>query len=289
MRTSLLMLILAISLAACGGSGSDKGDGGDKAAADTDGDGLTDDEEAALGTDPTLADTDADGLSDLDETEAGSDPTLDDTDGDSYLDSWEVTEGTNPTDAESRIYTGYWPYNPDKDAIPDPGWDGSDAEGELVPRFQWVDQFGDTLDLYDYAYQGKPIVIDVSGAWCYYCKEMAKLLDGQSSYFDDYAAYYDWIEGLPELVDNGDIYWITAIDANSRQQTADEDDVANWYEDYPNPNIAVVLDQDQQFMDWINIVGYPTVFLVNEDMTVASMNRRDYTKVLDDVMDAAAR
>ncbi len=41
---------------------------------DTDNDGLTDDEELALGTDPTLADTDGDGVNDGDEVAAGEDP-----------------------------------------------------------------------------------------------------------------------------------------------------------------------------------------------------------------------
>ncbi len=46
---------------------------------DSDGDGLSDDEEEALGTDPLLADTDGDGFDDLEELLAGTDP-LDPTD-----------------------------------------------------------------------------------------------------------------------------------------------------------------------------------------------------------------
>ena len=42
---------------------------------DDDGDGLTNEEEAALGTDPNEADTDGDGISDTDEFEHGTDPT----------------------------------------------------------------------------------------------------------------------------------------------------------------------------------------------------------------------
>ena len=42
---------------------------------DTDGDGLTDDQEATLGTNPNLADTDGDGLSDALEVRLGTAPT----------------------------------------------------------------------------------------------------------------------------------------------------------------------------------------------------------------------
>ncbi|MCX6398708.1 MAG: thrombospondin type 3 repeat-containing protein [Propionibacteriales bacterium] len=41
---------------------------------DTDGDGLTDEEEATLGTDPALADTDGDGVDDGQEVTDGTDP-----------------------------------------------------------------------------------------------------------------------------------------------------------------------------------------------------------------------
>lgn len=44
-------------------------------AVDTDGDGLLDEEETALGTDPTLVDTDGDGVSDGDEVANDTDPT----------------------------------------------------------------------------------------------------------------------------------------------------------------------------------------------------------------------
>jgi Bacterial TSP3 repeat len=65
---------------------------------DTDGDGLTDAEEAALGTDPLNRDYDADGLLDGEEVHTyGTDPLNNDTDGDGLLDGQEVNQyGTNP-------------------------------------------------------------------------------------------------------------------------------------------------------------------------------------------------
>jgi len=64
----------------------------------TDGDGLTTDEEAALGTGPDLSDTDNDGHTDLDEANAGTDPLVADTDGGGVSDGNEVLAGTSPTD-----------------------------------------------------------------------------------------------------------------------------------------------------------------------------------------------
>ncbi|MFT4628349.1 MAG: putative repeat protein (TIGR01451 family), partial [Myxococcota bacterium] len=56
---------------------------------DSDGDGLTDDDEIALGTDPFDDDTDDDGIMDGTEVGGGSDPTLFDTDGDGLSDGLE--------------------------------------------------------------------------------------------------------------------------------------------------------------------------------------------------------
>lgn len=66
-------------------------------APDSDRDGLTDDEEAALGTSVRSADTDNDGLSDRDEIKVWStNPLNPDSDGDSFLDGQEVRSGYDP-------------------------------------------------------------------------------------------------------------------------------------------------------------------------------------------------
>ena len=65
---------------------------------DTDGDGLTDAQEAEHGSDPSNPDTDADGLIDGEEVFLGTDPTNPDTDGDGTDDLTEEQSGTNPLD-----------------------------------------------------------------------------------------------------------------------------------------------------------------------------------------------
>ncbi|WP_434391358.1 hypothetical protein [Melittangium boletus] len=69
---------------------------------DSDGDGVPDDEEIALGTDPNNPDTDGDGLSDGDELILGTDPLHPDTDGDGFGDGLEVEAGSNPLDPHSQ-------------------------------------------------------------------------------------------------------------------------------------------------------------------------------------------
>jgi hypothetical protein len=69
--------------------------------ADSDGDGLSDAQEATLGTDPANPDTDEDGLFDGAEVTAGTDPTLYDTDGDGFGDNAEVVNGSDPNDPAS--------------------------------------------------------------------------------------------------------------------------------------------------------------------------------------------
>ena len=65
---------------------------------DPDGDSLTNDEEAEIGTDPNNPDTDGDGLIDGEEVFLGTNPTNPDTDSDGFSDLDEEQAGTNPLD-----------------------------------------------------------------------------------------------------------------------------------------------------------------------------------------------
>ncbi len=69
---------------------------------DSDGDGLSNDGEAELGSDPDDPDTDDDGLIDGEEVFLGTDPTNPDTDGDGFTDLDEEQTGTSPLDPASH-------------------------------------------------------------------------------------------------------------------------------------------------------------------------------------------
>ncbi len=95
---------------------------------DSDGDGLSDQQEALLGTNPNEADTDADGIDDGDEVnDTTTDPTDADSDDDLLTDGIELNNGTNPL-------------NPDSDGdgvldgTEDRNHDGTHDAGEMDPR-----------------------------------------------------------------------------------------------------------------------------------------------------------
>jgi hypothetical protein len=68
---------------------------------DSDGDGVSDEEEAALGTDPANPDSDGDGVQDGGEVNAGTNPLEPDTDGDGFTDREELDVQTDPLDPAS--------------------------------------------------------------------------------------------------------------------------------------------------------------------------------------------
>ncbi len=109
---SATFLSSLLVFAACSGSVGGGGDDGPgptppdaplpdetpDAGLDSDGDGVSDEDEIANGTDPNNPDSDGDGLSDGDEQQYGTDPNDPDSDDDGISDGDEVDLGTNPID-----------------------------------------------------------------------------------------------------------------------------------------------------------------------------------------------
>ena len=244
----------------------DAGDGdgaNDQPPVDTDGDGLTDAEEAEFGSDPELADTDGDGLSDADERDNGTDPTKEDTDGDGYNDADELAEGKDPLDSASMIYQCGWPYNSGKADLDAADMSQVVSQGDTIGNFKAEDQCGEQVNLHDFGGQRKYTLVDVSADWCGPCNSLAAWLEGDSDSFE--GSY----PGVRDAIDNGDLYWITIIDGSASE-------VNNWRNKYPHSEIPVLHDKKGRMADHIGLNYFPSVLLLNTKMKIVSYKYDNY-------------
>jgi hypothetical protein len=136
---------------------------------DSDGDGLTDNEESkrSPATNPSLADTDADGLTDSEEvnglgsTTYTSNPLDPDTDGDGFTDYDEITStpASNPNDSASRPQPGQLtPANPD---LHDQVQLVREQDNLAIPSS--FSPFGNRTDYNRFGDDGSAILLDVNG------------------------------------------------------------------------------------------------------------------------------
>ncbi|MCP4895231.1 MAG: hypothetical protein GY911_15640 [Actinomycetales bacterium] len=213
------------------------------------------------------ADSDGDGLPDLQEEELGTDPDRSDSDGDGYTDFEEHDAGTDPLDDSSVIYQGGWPYNPDKGSILDPGWEAEAGEGVVVPHYRAIDQFGDEVDLYDFAGHDRQIVLDVGTWFCGPCKSLAGFLaTGDTTEMDELGWWNEDFVVIRELIQTGELYWVTVLFSLGTPVT--EEDVANWDEAWPNEHIPVLADSELQFQGFLQVEAMPHISLVDPDMSI---------------------
>ncbi len=269
MNLRLLLSLLALAgLSACTPAG---GGGGDT---DTDGDGLLDDDDP----DPDNPDTDGDGLTDGQEVnDLGTDPENPDTDGDGYGDGSEVDAGTDPADEDSVIYEGGWPYNPNSDDIDDPGTSGTVDQDDILGRIIGIDQFGDEVDLYDFAGQGKPIILDVFAEWCPPCMNVGSWLSGGG---DPYGLEAEF-GAVREAINNGDIYWLSIMEQDNQGGPANLAAVQRWDSSYPNEHVPVIANPVMSgYMAHLMQNGFPNFHALNENMEIVYMNDRN-TQSLD--------
>ena len=212
-------------------------------------------------------DSDGDGLDDDEEAMYGTDPFDKDSDDDTYWDSWEIIEGTDPLDYESRIYTGFWPYNPHKGELEQGDW--ADAErlaGTPMVRAALLDQYNEWVDYYDLGGTDLFQIVDICAIWCGPCHNVA------SWHVGDINASNQWIEDtyptVRDKIHDQKVMFITVLTQDNAGGETTLADLETWATDYPDALVPTLNDPEQQIDAHYNGSAYPTFFIVSPDMKI---------------------
>jgi thiol-disulfide isomerase/thioredoxin len=142
--------------------------------------------------------------------------------------------------------------------------------GDRIPNYVAVDQFGDLVNLYDFAGHGKKVVLDVGTEFCGPCKAIASYLstNDQSHLEWSQGGYYPWwsedYSALHDMVQNEEIYWLTIL--FSQNEVLTQENSAAWEETYPNEKIPVLADGELNLYNYLAISSYPAISVVDENM-----------------------
>lgn len=214
-------------------------------------------------------DSDGDGLTDAEEARLGTDPTRPDSDGDGYLDGDEVAEGSDPTDGSSGIYAGGWPYQHDKDQVPDADLAAEVKAGDAFGDFVGVDPSGDDVHLYDFAGHGRLVLVDVSAEWCEPCRDLASWLSGG----EDPTGLEERFSAVRSAVARGDVYWVTLLDQDKTGQAPDREAATRWDDAYPARGVPVLANPENgTLLHHLGQSAYPNLHVLTDDMRIVYRN-----------------
>jgi len=214
-------------------------------------------------------------------------------------------------DPPAYSYEGGWPVNPKSNEIEDQGFDlpcpgpigcecrtNADCnnqncsahpkgnycvpkKGDLIPRFEALDQFGESVDLYDFANQGKITLIELSAAWCSPCNDLAGWLTTNDQKIRENPWWKDRYLPVRDMIVKGEVQLVNIMyEGTVKKTTVTQEDVIKWYKKYPDSHVPILADEYRFMHAWVKPTGLPCIFLVDENMRLINYTNRGLTDAL---------
>ena len=213
--------------------------------------------------------------------------------------------------APAYTYAGGWPVNPKSNEIEDPGFNlpcpgpigcecrtNADCnnqncsahpkgnycvpkKGDLIPRFEALDQFGESVDLYDFANQGKITLIELSAAWCSPCNDLAGWLTTNDQKIRENPWWKDRYLPVRDMIVKGEVQLVNIMyEGTVKKTTVTPEDIIEWYKKYPDSHVPILADEYRFMHAWVKPTGLPCIFLVDENMRLINYTNRGLTDAL---------
>jgi len=148
-------------------------------------------------------------------------------------------------------------------------------KGDILPRFEGLDQFGESVDIYDFANQGKILMIELSAGWCSPCNDLSAWLTTNDSKIKENRWWKDQYLPIRDMVENGKVQLINIMyEGPIKKTTVTPNDVIDWYKKYPDPNVPILADEYKFMHSWVKPTGLPCIFLVDENMRLINYTNR---------------
>ena len=134
------------------------------------------------------------------------------------------------------------------------------------------------MDIYDFIGHGKRVVLDVGTPYCKPCKGLSAFFaTGDSSSttvhspdpLTSFAWWKDEYEVILDQINSGELYWITVVWAScdpDKGNPVDAKAAVDWHDEWPNPNITVLVDPDCKLKDYINLGAMPHIDVLDENL-----------------------
>jgi len=156
------------------------------------------------------------------------------------------------------------------------------TNGTPMPNVSWTDADGRTKSLYDLANQGKPVVVEVVVDWCPGCNDLASWLYSGQTDVQSRAWWSPEYNSVRDKLRSGDVLWATILVEGAKgSEAVTQADVDGWYARHPDDYVLLLGDTpDRELYNWVKPSGYPTAFLVDENMQMINFSSRGCKDVL---------
>ena len=211
-------------------------------------------------------------------------------------------------------YYGGWPYNDNKDNIIGPELEfecpqnigcqcksNNDCingnclsspkglfcypkNGDVFPSFVSVDQYDEIVSIYDFANQGKYILVELGTVWCTPCNLLANWIAYNDQEIASKGFWKPEYQKIYDMIHNDEIYFITILYEDENRENATYQTIYEWYDNYPDENVPLFIDKNKLLHTWIKPSGIPAVTLLDENMNIVNISTRGLNSSFDKLL-----